>query len=229
MGRRVLLEHPLLTDALLAAALLLLSTAWLVWSPFVGLHAALLQAALVVPLAWRRLRPTGILLLVSGVALVQVLLGYQLIGDMALLVALYTVAVHESRLRTLSATVLLGVGAVLAAVEWRPAGTIPRSLLFLSATVVAALFAGLTVRSGSRYLLWLAERAERLELERDQQATIAATAERTRIHAGHARHRFSQPVSPHHVGGRRVGRQSNRSGSALRKRSHRYPRWAAKH
>lgn len=181
LGRRVLLEHPLLTDALLAVALLLLSTAWLVWSPFVGLHAALLQAALVVPLAWRRVRPTGILLLVSAVALVQVLLGYQLIGDVALLVALYTVAVHESRLRTLLATVLLGIGAVLAAVEWRPAGTIPRSLLFLSATVVAALFAGLTVRSGSRYLLWLAERAERLELERDQQATIAATAERTRI------------------------------------------------
>jgi signal transduction histidine kinase len=46
---------------------------------------------------------------------------------------------------------------------------------------VAALFAGLAAASGSRYLTWMDERARRLELERDQQATIAAAAERTRI------------------------------------------------
>ena len=57
----------------------------------------------------------------------------------------------------------------------------PRSLLFLTATVVAALFAGLTAASGSRYLAWMDERARRLEIERDQQAVIAAAAERTRI------------------------------------------------
>ena len=55
-----------------------------------------------------------------------------------------------------------------------PAGTLPRSLLFLTATVVAALFAGMTAASGSRYLAWMDERARRLEIERDQQATIAA-------------------------------------------------------
>ena len=69
----------------------------------------------------------------------------------------------------------------MAAVRWEPAGTLPRSLLFLTATVVAALFAGLTAASGSRYLAWMDERARRLEIERDQQATIAAAAERTRI------------------------------------------------
>ena len=53
--------------------------------------------------------------------------------------------------------------------------------MFLTATVVAALFAGLTAASGSRYLAWMDERARRLEIERDQQATIAAAAERTRI------------------------------------------------
>ena len=90
-------------------------------------------------------------------------------------------AAHESRLRTLLATGLLEVGAVMAAVKWVPAGTPERSLLFLSATVVAALFAGLTVASGSRYLAWMDERARRLEVERDQQAVIAAAAERTRI------------------------------------------------
>jgi signal transduction histidine kinase len=47
--------------------------------------------------------------------------------------------------------------------------------------VVAALFAGLTVRSGSAYLESLAERAARLEVERDQQAAIGAAQERNRI------------------------------------------------
>ena len=69
----------------------------------------------------------------------------------------------------------------MAAARWQLAGTVPRSLLFLSAMVVAALFAGLTVASGSRYLAWMDERARRLETERDQQAVIAAAAERTRI------------------------------------------------
>jgi signal transduction histidine kinase len=166
---------------LFALVLLAFSTLWLVNSPFAGRNAALLQAALIVPLIWRRAQPSGVFIVISGVAFAQYLLGYQLIGDAALLVALYTVAVHETRLRSACAAGLLEFGAVIAAIKWEPAGTLPRSLLFLSATVVAALFAGLTVASGSRYLAWLAERAERLEIERDQQATIAATAERTRI------------------------------------------------
>jgi signal transduction histidine kinase len=181
VSRRTLHSHPLLVDSLLALALLAFSTFWLAHSTFAGRNAALIQTALIVPLAWRRVHPTVVFLSVSAVALGQLLLGYQLIGDVALLVALYTVAVHESRVRAAGATGLLEVGALLAALRWEPAGSLLRSLLFLSATVVAALFAGLTVASGSRYLAWLAERAQRLEIERDQQATIAATAERTRI------------------------------------------------
>ncbi len=47
---------------------------------------------------------------------------------------------------------------------------------------MAALFAGLTVASGSRYLAWMDElRLAGSALERDQQAVIAAVAERTRI------------------------------------------------
>jgi len=69
----------------------------------------------------------------------------------------------------------------MAALKWEPAGSTLRSLLFLTATVVAALFAGLAAASGSRYLAWMDERARRLAFERDQQATIAVAAERTRI------------------------------------------------
>jgi signal transduction histidine kinase len=108
-------------------------------------------------------------------------LGFPLIGDGALLIGLYTVAAHESRIRALAAAALLEAGVVMATLKWDPAGTVPRSLLFLTATVIAALFAGLTVAWGSRYLAWMDERARRLAVERDQQATIATAAERTRI------------------------------------------------
>src|SRR5262249_58987626 len=91
------------------------------------------------------------------------------------------VAAHESRIRALTAAAVLEVGAAMAAVRWQLAGTAPRSLLFLTAMVVASLFAGLTAASGSRYLAWMDERARRLGVERDQQAVIATAAERTRI------------------------------------------------
>jgi len=180
-GLRLMRTHPLATDTLLAVLLLTLSSAWLAGSGFAGYLAATVQAALIVPLTIRRLYPSAVFLVTSAIALVQWLLGFPLLGDAALLVALYTVAAHESRIRALLAAGVLEAGAIMATVKWEPAGSPGRSLLFLSATVVAALFAGLTVASGSRYLAWMDERARRLEVERDQQAVIAAAAERTRI------------------------------------------------
>ena len=180
-GRHLVRTHPVATDALLAVVLLALSTIWLAGSKFAGFHAAILQAAIVLAIAARRRWPSSIFLLMCALAFVQWLLGFPLLGDAALLVGLYTVAAHQSWLRTLVATALLEAGAVMAAIQWRPAGTMPRSLLFLTATVVAALFAGLTAASGSRYLAWMDERARRLAVERDQQAVIATAAERTRI------------------------------------------------
>ncbi len=180
-GRRLVRAHPFLTDALLTLALLAVCTVWLAQSRFASVPAGLLQGGLILTVAVRRTQPTAVFAIASALALVQWLLGYTLAGDVALLVLLYTVAAHESRLRALLAAALLEGGAVMAAVKWDPARTVPRSFLFLSATVVAALFAGLTMASGSRYLTWMDERARRLEVERDQQAAIAAAAERTRI------------------------------------------------
>jgi len=154
---------------------------WLAGSRFAGFHPAIVQTALVAAIAARRVCPSAVFLLTSAIAVAQWLLGFPLLGDAALLVALYTVAAHQSRIRALLAAGLLEAGAVMAAIRWEPAGPLPRSLLFLTATVVAALFAGLTVASGSRYLAWMDERARRLEVERDQQAALAAAGERTRI------------------------------------------------
>lgn len=171
----------LATDALLAATLLALSSAWLVWSRSFGWDKAFVQLVLVCPLVWRRVHPSAVFVVMSAVAVAQWVLGYRLVGDAALLVGLYTVAVHQSRARALMVSAVMEIGAVMATARWHPAGTVARSFLFLTATVVAALFAGLTVRSGSEYMGWLAERAERLEIERDQQASLGAAAERARI------------------------------------------------
>jgi signal transduction histidine kinase len=180
-GRRLMRTHPLATDVLLTALLLASCSVWLAWSGISGSNPAIIQTALIVVLVARRQYPSLVFVVSSAIALAQWLLGFPLLGDAVLLVALYTLAAHESRVRALLATVVLEAGAAMAAVKWQPAGTVPRSLLFLSAMVVAALFAGLAAGSGSRYLAWMDERARRLEVERDQQAVIAAAAERTRI------------------------------------------------
>jgi signal transduction histidine kinase len=180
-GRRIAHAHPLTIDALVAAVLLAVCTVWLVQSGFGSLRTGLVQAALIGVIAARRVWPAAVFLAAGAIGFAQWLLGFPLLGDVALLVVLYTVAAHQSRARALLAAAIMEAGAVLAAVKWEPAGTLPRSLAFLTATVVAALFAGMTAASGSRYLAWMDERARRLEIERDQQATIAAAAERTRI------------------------------------------------
>jgi signal transduction histidine kinase len=179
--RRFLHQHPEATDVSLAVGLLVVCTAWLATSPFAGLTPALVQIALIAPLVWRRRAPSIVLGVVAVVGMFQWLFGPPLLADAALLVALYSVAVHEPRMHVVWAAGVLELGAVLASTRWRPADTVVRSLAFLTATVVAAVGVGLTVRSGSEYLAWLAERARRLEIERDQQAVIVAAQERTRI------------------------------------------------
>jgi signal transduction histidine kinase len=98
----------------------------------------------------------------------------------ALVVGLYTVAVLRPRRDALIAAGLLAAGAVVSAVrvfgdEWFDAAAA------LVAVVAAATVLGLYIRTRRELLAQLRERAERLERERDQQAVIAAEAERTRI------------------------------------------------
>jgi signal transduction histidine kinase len=142
----------------------------------------LLTVAMVVPLVGRRRRPTLVFGLVAVVAFVQWLIGVQQLGcDLALLVAFYTVAVYESLRRTVFCSAALELGIVLAAVRWSN-GRSPLSLfVLLSGMAVAAGVLGLNVRTRRAYLDSLRDRAERLERDRDQQAVIAAAAERARI------------------------------------------------
>jgi signal transduction histidine kinase len=103
------------------------------------------------------------------------------IADASLLVALYTVAAESEWLYVIVASVILEVGIVMATVRFTPTGNNTKSIIFLNGMAFTALLAGVVVRALRSQLDWLAERAERLEVERDQQASLAAAAERARI------------------------------------------------
>jgi signal transduction histidine kinase len=174
-------HHHWWTDVLVAGAVLLVSLGFFPQFTTDRPVDALFQTALVVPLVWRRRAPMTVFLIVAAVAFVQWLTAPPLPADITLLVALFTVAVYDRLSRSLAAAGIVEVGVVMASVRWSLAGDPPRSAVFLSGMVVAALFVGITLRMWRAYLDSLVERANQLEFERDQQARLAAAAERSRI------------------------------------------------
>ena len=147
--------------------------------------------ALVLPLAWRRTHPGASAATVYSVALAHLFLGPLLIMpvDLVVLLALYSVTVHGPRwaYRTAIGGALLGglvLGAVLTAdVRGRGLGleTGVFSAVAVALLAVAAFAFGLVRRSRREVIGSLVDRAQRLEVEGQQQAQIAAAAERTRI------------------------------------------------
>jgi signal transduction histidine kinase len=175
----VIRRHPLLTDAALAAVLLVVSMPPV--STVAGHDQALslvLIVALVTPLAWRRRAPFLVFAIMTGLALVQFFATRELTDDLALLVAFYTIAAYQPGRRILLAAAILEAGAVLVAAGVKH--PLPVWAL-LSGLVAGAAFLGYYARTRRAYLAALVDRAERLERERDQQAQLAAAAERVRI------------------------------------------------
>ncbi|MFD7180699.1 sensor histidine kinase [Streptomyces sp. NPDC059904] len=147
--------------------------------PTVGMLA--LQAGLVLPLLWRRRSPAAAFGAVTAVFILQWCLGAALRADVALFVALYSLALH-GRLRQLPWACAVMAGAVgLVAVRVSPAVSVWDALFFLLSTATAALALGLMIRIRRAQLAGLRDRAARLETERDQRGRLAVAAERTRV------------------------------------------------
>ena len=127
-------------------------------------------AALVFPLVFRRRAPMTVFLVIAAVAFVQWLVTGPGLADVALLVALYTVALESEWPVVTAAVVILEAGVVMATVRGSRRRNNVKSIVFLTGLVFTALLAGVVVRALRSQLDWLAERAQRLELERDQQA-----------------------------------------------------------
>jgi len=172
-------RYATLVDLLLAAALFVLCSGWVVERT--GHLSIWFVAALIFPLVFRRRAPMTVFLVIAAVAFVQWLVAGPVLADVALLVALATVALESEWPLVVAASAILEAGVVMAMVRWNPAANNVRSFVFLTGLAFTALLAGVVLRTLRNQLDWLAERAERLERERDQQASLAAVTERARI------------------------------------------------
>jgi signal transduction histidine kinase len=146
------------------------------------LHAAeiVVLTFTVAPLLVRRIWPVPVFGWILVAAVAAGLWTRSAVDGLALLIALYTVASLRPRRDALICAGLLEVVAVTALLLyvhtrwWFDA-------IFVSGMVAAALGLGLYFAARRAYLAELRDRAERLERERDQQAALAAAAERARI------------------------------------------------
>jgi len=142
--------------------------------------AVLLLALTTAPLLVRRIWPLPVFGMVLAAAACSGLWTDDAVDGAALLVALYTVASMRSRRDALACAALLEVAGVIGLLRY--AGRLWWfDAIFLSGMFAAALGLGLYHAARRAYLTELHDRAERLERERDQQAALAAAAERARI------------------------------------------------
>ena len=167
-------------DVALTVVLFVLCSGW-TFTDHAGHPDLLVVAALIFPLAFRRRAPEAVFAVIAAVAFVQWLVSGPALADVSLLVAMYTVAVESDWLFVVIAAAVLEAGVIMATVRWTVTSNDLKTFVFLTGLATASLLAGVVVRALRSQLDWLAERAARLEVERDQQASLAAAAERARI------------------------------------------------
>jgi signal transduction histidine kinase len=170
----------ILVDSTLAVGLFVVCSGWFSLSK-VSHPDLWFVAGLTLPLVLRRRAPIAVFMVITLVALVQWTTTTPLVADSALLVALYTVTAESDWVAVAVAALTLEIGVILATEHWTPVGNYSKSLIFLTGMAAASLLAGVVVRALRSQMDWLAERAARLEFERDQQTFLAAAAERARI------------------------------------------------
>ena len=188
-------RHPRLTDALVAAAYVVPGLAFDLLTavsdnaiaergllPF-GVALVLLGGA---ALLFRRSRPWTVLV----VAWIVVLLSVPAFGSedqFITIFALYALAVYGSVRAAwigYAGSVAVGItaGYLVAAVGDESAGDSPfTSGLSFAVVLLIAVLVGINIGNRRRYVVALVDRAAQLARERDQQAQLAAAAERARI------------------------------------------------
>jgi len=139
---------------------------------------ALLCAALLL----RRRGPLVCFGTVAVILLVQWFTSSAQMADVAILIALYWVAL-ESPLRIVAlAAAVVEVGAVLAALHWAHGPNAHlQAWVGLSGLTAFATVLGIVIRQRRALLRSMREEARRLVLERDREGQLAAAAERARI------------------------------------------------
>ncbi|GGT70707.1 sensor histidine kinase [Streptomyces lateritius] len=184
-------RHPTGVDTFWAVVLLGFSLLWVgtTYPPVAppvayGVVAALFSLVV----ALRRRAPQRMLLLAVALGLAQLAFGLMpFFADFAILVIIYTVAVHDGP-RWASRLALVGglSAATLSMLRWpaeEPGSALAHVFFTVIMTVPFALawVLGDSLRTRRAYFAQLEERAARLEQEREAQAKVAVAAERARI------------------------------------------------
>ncbi|MFF5938804.1 sensor histidine kinase [Streptomyces sp. NPDC012508] len=139
-----------------------------------------MSLAFALPLLWRRRRPMAVLAVMACVSLVSNGTGAFLQAGLLQLIVVFHIALRLP-LRTLPWTLALLTPPLLLGAARHPQGSWDQQVVpALWAYAMVALL-GIAVRSRKDHTAALVDRARRLEVERDQQAQLAAAAERTRI------------------------------------------------
>ncbi|RBY96352.1 sensor histidine kinase [Blastococcus sp. TF02-8] len=140
---------------------------------------------LTVPLAWRRRAPVPAASVVVAAGLLELVAAPDfLAANVAVLMTIYALAAYAPRWAAQTGLVIGLLGAVLAAVRffgYDVTSSVVPTALAIGVSVVAAWSLGNLRRARLQRLAALEERAQLLELERDQEMRLAATAERARI------------------------------------------------
>lgn len=130
--------------------------------------AWILQVLLVLPLIWRRRAPMAVFVVISVVAFIQWLAGPELYGDIAFLIALYTVVAYEPR--RISVAIALGVATValgLATSRWVAySDATAASMIALTGMVGLPVTIGAIVRLRRRAAVSMRDAATRAERKR---------------------------------------------------------------
>lgn len=181
-------RHPRAVDGAAATPLFVLSfVGGFATEPYGGSwwQALLVAGGICGPVVIRRPRPALAFAIAAAAAFVQWLLNLGLLpADIALFAALYNVASRCRWELAALGTAVLEFGAVLAIARWFVPLVGPQAWtqLIPSTILIGSMWIwGNSVRTRRAYLASLEERAVRLERERDNQAQIAAAAERARI------------------------------------------------
>ena len=155
-----------------------------------SVQSTLFTIGMLAPLPWRRVRPVASAVAVYAVALAHLLAGILFLpADFVLLISLFSVTVYGPRwahrtamVSSAAGSLVLGLSlAMQASGPGEAAGVLVFTAMFSTMMFLAVWAFGLVRRSRRETINALVDRAERLEVERDQQAQIATAAERSRI------------------------------------------------
>ncbi|WP_406200626.1 histidine kinase [Streptomyces sp. NBC_01017] len=139
-----------------------------------------LSLGLSVPLLLRRTHPRAVLLAIAPFALVNAWTGIALQAVLLQLLVVFHIALRRPPRNLWWATALITAPVAVMAAR-HPQGTPDKDIVPVLMSIAVAVAIGITVRTRRDHTEALEDRARRLEIERDQQAQLAAAAERARI------------------------------------------------